>query len=102
MTSYRYKFLFIFCLFLFYATLTKSQVAIGTSGTLPAPDANAVLLLVGNGTNQGLIVPIVNSLTGFGKTGMVVYNSATNSLHFHNGSAWNQVGAGGTTPGIQI
>jgi len=102
MRTLRYKLVSIFFLILFYSLSTKSQVAIGTSGTSPAPDASAVLLLVGNGTNQGLIVPIVNSLTGFGKSGMVVYNSATNSLHFHNGSAWNQVGTGGTTPGIQI
>ncbi len=81
----------------------KGQVAIGTGASAPTPNPNAVLLLVGNGTNQGLVIPSVTSLSGFGSAGMVVYNSATNTVHYHNGTAWNQVGAGGSgTQGIQI
>ncbi len=81
----------------------NGQVAIGTGATAPTPNPNAVLLLVGNGSNQGLIIPSVTSLSGFGSAGMVVYNSSSNTVHFHNGTAWNQVGAGGIgTQGIQI
>jgi hypothetical protein len=81
----------------------KGQVAIGTGATAPTPNPNAVLLLVGNGMNQGLIIPSVTSLSGFGSAGMVVYNTSTNTVHYHNGTAWNQVGVGGSgTQGIQI
>ncbi|NOS56732.1 MAG: hypothetical protein HOP37_10820 [Cyclobacteriaceae bacterium] len=81
----------------------NGQVAIGTGATAPTPNPNAVLLLVGNGTNQGLIIPSVTSLSGFGSAGMVVYNSTSNTVHYHNGTAWNQVGAGGSgSQGIQI
>ncbi len=79
---------FIFLVFL--SQNAYSQVAIGTSGT-PTPDANAVLLLVGNGS-QGLIIPTVTTLGAFGKAGMVVYNSSTKFVYYHDGSAWNQVG----------
>ena len=81
----------------------KGQMAIGTGASAPTPNPNAVLLLVGNGTNQGLIIPSVTSLSSFGSAGMVVYNSTSNTVHYHNGTAWNQVGAGGSgTQGIQI
>jgi hypothetical protein len=86
-------------IFLFFVLnrVAIAQVAIGTTGT-PTPDANAVLLLVGNGS-QGLIIPTVTTLGSFGKAGMVVYNSSTKFVYYHDGSAWNQVG--GTSAGGQ-
>jgi Chaperone of endosialidase len=90
-------------LFVLILNPASAQVAIGTGSTAPNPNPNAVLLLVGNGTNQGLIIPSVTSLSGFGSAGMVVYNSTSNTVHYHNGTAWNQVGAAGSgTQGIQI
>lgn len=83
----------------------NGQVAIGTGATAPTPNPNAVLLLVGNGTNQGLIIPSVKNsdLPSFGSAGMVVYNSTNNTVHYHNGAGWNTIGAGGSgTQGIQI
>lgn len=82
--------------------LATGQVAIGTNPlTPPSPDASAVLLLQGNGS-QGLIVPIVTTLGAFGKQGMVVFNSTTNTMHYHNGTSWVTVGSGGGSNLIQI
>ncbi|MFM8914589.1 MAG: hypothetical protein ACKOE6_16975, partial [Flammeovirgaceae bacterium] len=47
-------------------------------------------------------MPIVTSLGTFGKQGMVVFNSTTNTMHYHNGSAWVTVGTGGGSNLIQI
>ncbi len=89
--------LFIIC----FSRLSFSQVAIGTGATAPNPDASAVLLLEGNGS-QGIIIPKVSSLGTFGKPGMIVYNTATGTVHYFN-TAWVQVGSGaGGTQGIQI
>lgn len=91
----------LIALFLVFSNAVFSQVAIGTNGT-PTPDANAVLLLVGNGS-QGLIIPTVTSLGTFGKAGMLVYNSSTKFVYYHDGAAWNQVGgAAGGGQGITI
>lgn len=82
--------------------LATGQVAIGTNPSAPpSPDASAVLLLQGNGS-QGLIVPIVTTLGAFGKQGMVVFNSTTNTMHYHNGTSWVTVGSGGGSNLIQI
>ncbi len=93
--------LFVSGLFIVSST-SWAQVAIGTSGTTPNPDPNAVLLLVGNG-NQGLLLPSVTTLGAFGKPGMVVYNSSTGTLHYFSSNAWNQLGAGGgANQGLKI
>lgn len=76
-----------------FFTYSSAQVAIGTLGTTPTPDPNAVLFLTGNGS-QGLIIPVVTSLGSFGKAGMVVYNSTSKFIHYHDGTAWNQIGGG--------
>ncbi len=96
------KSLFGVLIFFFsFISTVRGQVAIGTT-TTPNPDPNAVLLLVGNGS-QGLIIPVVSSLGSFGKAGMVVYNSTSKFVHYHDGTAWNQVGGGsGGGQGITI
>lgn len=75
-----------------------SQVAIGTSGSSPTPNSKAVLLLEGN--NQGLILPIVSNLTSIGaassEKGMVVFNSTDNKVYYFDGASWAPVGSGGT------
>ncbi|MGC4023390.1 MAG: tail fiber domain-containing protein [Cyclobacteriaceae bacterium] len=87
-----YKLLFVAAVLSFNATIGWSQansVAIGTT----TADANAVLLLVGNGS-QGLIIPIANlsASSSFGKAGMIVYNSADNKVYFHNGTTFISLG----------
>lgn len=75
-----------------------SQVAIGTSGSSPTPNSKAVLLL--EGKDQGLILPVVSGLTAVGATGsekgMVVFNSADNKVYYFDGTNWLGVGSGGT------
>lgn len=76
-----------------------NSVAIGSA----TPQQNAVLLLVGDGT-QGLVVPIVTnrtSITSPGK-GMVVYEDVSNSILYHNGTGWQAVGGGAGSQGIRI
>jgi trimeric autotransporter adhesin len=77
-----------------------SQVAIGTSGTNPTPNANAVLLLEGNGS-QGLIIPVGdrNSVATPTK-GMIIFD--TNQVYFYNGSGWAAAGGGSGSSLINI
>ena len=93
----------LFCAFVFLSTYSFSQVAIGTTGT-PTPNPKAVLLLTG--ANQGFIIPIVNSKGSVNATGsekgMVVFDDSDKKVYFFDGGAWNQVGGGGGSQGIQI
>jgi hypothetical protein len=79
-----------FKLTLLTATIAQQSVAIGDTNT----KSNAVLYLKGN-NNQGLIIPIVTALGGFGEAGMIVYNSTDKKLYYHDGSAWNEAGGTG-------
>jgi hypothetical protein len=55
---------------------------------------NAVLYLKGNGS-QGLILPIVTSITGsFGEAGMIVYNSSDKNIYVNSGGSWAALGSG--------
>lgn len=83
-------------------SLAQQSVSIGDTQT----KSNAVLYLKGNGS-QGLIIPIVTSLGNFHDKGMIVFNSADNTLYYYNGTAWVAAGSsgGGTlslTPGQNI
>lgn len=76
-----------------------NSVAIGT----PTADKDAVLLLVANGS-QGLIIPKIDLSVapgGFGKAGMVVYNTKDDKVYYYDGasSAWKTIGGiGGASP----
>lgn len=84
-----------------FSASAQQGVVIGSNATnpTPAPDANAVLWLIGNG-NQGLIVPIVTNTAAVvtPTKGMVVYNAADNTLYYYNGT-WTAVGSGSTGGG---
>ena len=87
--------------------LTKNfaQVAMGTTGTTPIPNPKAVLLLTG--TNQGFIIPIVNSKGLVNATasekGMVVFDNSDKKVYFFDSAAWNQVGGGSSaTTGLRL
>jgi trimeric autotransporter adhesin len=79
------------------------QVAIGTGSTPPSPNANAVLLLVGNG-NQGLVIPTLNNITTApGLEGMIAYSNG--QVYYYNGTIWTTIGGaggGGSSQGIEI
>ncbi len=74
----------------------QQSVVIGSTSptAIPTPDPNAVLWLIGDG-KQGLIVPLVTNTTAVSTPakGMVVYNSADNTLYYNNGT-WVAVGTG--------
>ncbi len=75
----------------FSSLAQKSNVSIGTE----AVKEHAVLWLQGDGT-QGLIVPLVTTVTGLTQErGMVVYNTSDNQLYYNNGAAWLPIGSGG-------
>jgi hypothetical protein len=77
----------------FIAHVALSQVAIGTGSTPPSPSPNAVLLLVGNGS-QGLVIPTINNITTApGVEGMIAYSNG--QVYYYNGTAWSSVSSGG-------
>ncbi len=85
---------------LFFANQAWAQVAIGTNGT-PSPDPNAVLLLEGNGTTQGLVIPIISNIaTAPNKVGMIAYSAG--KIYYNDGSQWTTVGGGGGSSLINI
>jgi hypothetical protein len=96
----------IYCSFFVWLVSLQSfgQVAIGTGSTPPTPDPAAVLLLQGNGTNQGLIVPVVQNVNAstFGKEGMVVFDKASGRLQYHTGTGWVSVGGGSGSVGLRF
>jgi len=96
----------IYCFFFVWLIGYHSfgQVAIGTGSTPPTPDPAAVLLLQGNGTSQGLIVPVVQNVnaSAFGKEGMVVFDKASGRLQYHTGTGWVSVGGGSGSVGLRF
>src|SRR5688500_17354580 len=91
----------VFVFFAFFSVRAQQTVSIGTTQTNP----KAVLWLKSEGQNQGLIIPIVTSLTAITTSeadrGMIVYNLTDNKIHYFNGGAWQEIGAGGTGGGGQ-
>ena len=96
----------IYCFFFVWLIGSHSfgQMAIGTGSTPPTPDPAAVLLLQGNGTSQGLIVPVVQNVnaSAFGKEGMVVFDKASGRLQYHTGTGWVSVGGGSGSVGLRF
>lgn len=77
----------------------NNAVAIGSA----TPQQNAVLLLVGDGT-QGLVIPTVTNRTavsGPGK-GMVVFDDSDDRVYYHDGANWVGVGGAAGTQGLRI
>ncbi|MBL7729842.1 MAG: hypothetical protein JNM88_01580 [Chitinophagaceae bacterium] len=88
-------------LFLGTAAIQAQSVGIGTT----VPNGSAQLDVTS--TSKGLLIPrmtsaqrlaIVTPPSGPPATGLMVYETTTNSLWFYNGSVWNQLGTGGVSP----
>jgi hypothetical protein len=78
----------------------QQSVSIGTTTI----DADAVLFLMGDGT-QGLIIPKTSDLPNMPKkAGMVVYNEGDGKVYSCDGTAWTALGGGvqGNTPSLLI
>lgn len=72
--------------FLLTSLTVTAQNSVVIGGNTPNP--NAVLMLVGNGT-QGLIIPVTTDHTTITKApGMVVYNSSTKTILYCDGTNW--------------
>lgn len=80
------------CIIGFDAKAQNSVVIGGNS-----PDPNAVLLLIGNGS-QGLVIPITSDPTAMQKVqGMIVFNKSDNKVYYCDGSAWKVATGGGSS-----
>jgi hypothetical protein len=80
----------IFTLLLFGSTCALAQVGIGTS----APHASAVLEV--QSTQKGLLIPRMSSTDRDAitspATGLLIFNSTTNSFQYYTGGAWAEIG----------
>ncbi len=72
--------------------IVQGRVGIGT----PNPSSSALLDL--SSTTQGLLAPRMTTSQRNGiasaATGLLIYNTSTNSYEFYNGSSWNALGGG--------
>jgi hypothetical protein len=72
------------------------RVGIGTT----SPVASAELEI--SSTNTGLLIPRMTSVQRLAiaspATGLMVYETTTNSFWYYNSVAWNQIGTGGASP----
>jgi trimeric autotransporter adhesin len=78
----------------------QQSVSIGTTTI----DRDAVLFLLGDGS-QGLILPKTTDISAMPKkAGMVVYNETDGKVYFCDGNLWITVGAsgGGTDPKLEL
>lgn len=73
--------------FLFVSTIGFAQVAIGVS----VPDDSAMLQM--DSTEKGFLMPRMNTTQRTAissvEAGLQVYDTTTNTIWFHNGTAWN-------------
>jgi large repetitive protein len=71
----------------------KAQVAINTDGS--SPDNSAILDV--KATNKGLLIPRMNTvqrnLVDSPATGLLIFNTSTNSFDYFTGSAWIKLGS---------
>ena len=76
------------------ATTLNAQVAVNTDGTAPDPSA----MLDVKSTNRGILVPRMTTTQRTAITapsnGLLVYDLTTTSFWHHNGTSWQQIGAG--------
>ena len=82
----------LFTLLMFTGFGLSAQVAINTTGN--APDSSAVLDL--QSTTRGMLIPRMDSFQRESittpATGLMVYDTDSNSFWFWNGSEWSEVG----------
>lgn len=75
-----------------YSDYTSAQVVISTTGSTTAPNADAVLLLEGNG-KQGLIIPVGDRTSVPSVKGMIIYDTNANQIYYNDG-AWKPLAGG--------
>ncbi|HTJ50656.1 MAG TPA: hypothetical protein VL443_14440, partial [Cyclobacteriaceae bacterium] len=72
-------------LLIVYTSKAQQSMSIGTTTV----KNNAVLYLVSQGKNQGLIVPIVSNKSSVTPdTGMIVYDESDNKLYYRDNTGW--------------
>src|SRR5687768_5329597 len=75
-------------LFLFISANIWGQVSINSTGA--APDRNSMLDV--SSSSKGILIPRMTTgerdLMGEPTTGMMIFNSTTNTFNYWNGSAW--------------
>ena len=92
------KQLFYFLLIIFSASTASAQnVAINTDGSV----ANASAILDVKSTSKGILVPRMTTAQRITiaspATGLLVFDTDTQSFWFYNGSAWTNLSAGGSS-----
>ncbi len=85
-------------MFIFFSI--RSQAQVGISTTSITPDESSILEM--RSTSKGMLIPRMTSAERDAitspATGLMVYNTTTNSFNFYNGTTWlNIAGAGGIT-----
>ncbi len=77
--------LILFFLFALMVSFCHAQIGIGTA----TPNKNAALDITS--PNKGLLLPRVNDTSAVAdpSAGLMIYNLATKSPNFHNGTNWN-------------
>ncbi len=94
----KYVFSLLVMMSSFVITYAQQGVGIGTS----TPNSTAVLDLVS--TTKGILIPRMTAsqrlsvgLPGVPATGLMVYETTTNTVWLYNGTAWTQLGSGVAT-----
>jgi len=87
---------------LFAATIASAQVAVNTDGSTADPSA----MLDVKSSLRGVLVPRMNSAQRTTipapATGLLVFDTTTNTFWFFNGAIWVELGAGGGPSGPSV
>ena len=82
-----------------FSSYAQNNVGIGTT----TPDVNAILEL--SSTSKGLLIPrlttvqrtAMNTSLNSAQKGLLVFDTTDNTFYFWDGTAWSQIGGGGTS-----
>ncbi len=78
---------------------SAQSVAINTDGSLPSSSA----MLDVKSSSKGILIPRTSSSSRLAivspAKGLMIYDTTTSSFWYHNGSAWAEIGSGGSSSG---